>query len=303
MVSADSPPFCRLAHDAKQPPVGAVTIKNGMVHVNGKPWMPWGACYGHVPVYAGPADPGAGKYRVLHDLPAWSIYDGFTAAPYTRKDNDFNCLRYVAGSITEPKVIAKHWQDDNLYCSSPFVVPAPVFSVDELFKAAGGKDKLDAYLAAARKSPAVVSRHRASKRRSACSTRRAREKLKGLEAVADYVRKAGGKPVMVGHGGYWNRLELEKVPFFDIYDPETEPLYPANLHTDLAPLLKGKDKVIWLRPQMYEDVPYERWRFHTYVELMRGCRGWQIAHGPGDASLFRGSARRDGVLQADRRLD
>src|SRR5206468_2486045 len=64
--------------------------------------------------------------------------------------------------------------------------------------------------------------------------------------------------------------------------------YPANIHTDLAPIVRGKDKVVWLRPQMYESVPYERWRFHTYVELMRGCRGWQIAHGPGDASLFRG---------------
>ena len=39
---------------------------------------------------------------------------------------------------------------------------------------------------------------------------------------------------------------------------------------------------------MYEDVPYERWRFHSYTELMRGCRGWQIAHGPGDVSLVRG---------------
>src|SRR5262245_32631513 len=39
---------------------------------------------------------------------------------------------------------------------------------------------------------------------------------------------------------------------------------------------------------MYEDVPFERWRYHVYVELMRGARGWQIAHGPGDASTFRG---------------
>jgi len=54
------------------------------------------------------------------------------------------------------------------------------------------------------------------------------------------------------------------------------------------PLIAGKEKAIWLRPQMYEDVPYERWRFHVYVELMRGARGFQIAHGPGDASLFRG---------------
>jgi hypothetical protein len=34
------------------------------------------------------------------------------------------------------------------------------------------------------------------------------------------------------------------------YDPETEPLYPANVHTDLAPLVRGKDRVVWLRPQM-----------------------------------------------------
>ncbi len=174
MGSAESPPFCRLDHEPKQPPIGTVTIKNGMVHINGKPWMPWGACYGHVPVYAGPADPGEGKYRDLHNLPAWSIYDGFTAAPYTRKDNDFNCLRYVAGSITDPKAIDKAWQQDNLYCSSAYVVPGPVFSVEELFKAAGGKKKLDAYLAMARKSPAAVSLAPASKRRSACSRRRRR---------------------------------------------------------------------------------------------------------------------------------
>jgi hypothetical protein len=288
MGSADSAPFCRLDHEPKQPPVGAVTIKNGMVHIDGKPWMPWGACYGHVPYYAGPADPGAGKYRDLHNLPAWSIYDGFTAAPYTRKDNDLNCLRYVAGSITDPKVIDKHWQGDNLYCSSPFVVPGPVYSVEELFKAAAGKDKLDAYLAASRRSPAVVSLAAGVEEAFGLFHETTPEKLNGMEAAVDYLRKNGGKPVMVGHGGYWNRLEFERAPFFDIYDPETEPFYPANLHTDLTPLVKGKDKVIWLRPQMYEDVPYERWRFHAYVELMRGCRGWQFAHGPGDASLFRG---------------
>ena len=56
------------------------------------------------------------------------------------------------------------------------------------------------------------------------------------------------------------RLEFEKAPFFDIYDPETEPWYPAPVHTDLKPLVEGQKKVIWLRPQMYESVPYERWR-------------------------------------------
>ena len=39
---------------------------------------------------------------------------------------------------------------------------------------------------------------------------------------------------------------------------------------------------------VHESVPYERWRYHTFVELIRGVRGWQLAHGPGDSSTFRG---------------
>ena len=83
-------------------------------------------------------------------------------------------------------------------------------------------------------------------------------------------------------------FEFEKAPSFDIYDPETEPHFPANLHTDLMPLIEGRKATVWLRPQMYESVPYERWRFHTFVEVMRGARGWQMAHGPADRTLFRG---------------
>ena len=93
---------------------------------------------------------------------------------------------------------------------------------------------------------------------------------------------------MVGHGGYYNRLEFEKVPFFDIYDPETEPLYPANLHTALTPLLRGKDRVIWVRPQMYEDVPF---RALAVSRLRRAdARLSRLAdrHGPGMPALFRG---------------
>ena len=55
---ADSPPFCRLAHEPTQPPIERVIIKNGMLYVNGKPWMPWGVCYGHVPATPGRPIPG-----------------------------------------------------------------------------------------------------------------------------------------------------------------------------------------------------------------------------------------------------
>ncbi len=286
VAMVESPPFCRLAHEPPQPAVKSVTIKKGLLYVNDQPWMPWGAVYGHVPVYDGPAD--SGKYLDLHNLKPWSMYDRFTGATYKRKLNDFNCLRYVAASITDPKALEKAWQDDNVYASSVFVVPQPVFSLPELELKAGGAAKLAAYLAFCKSAPMVISTAPGIEEAFGLFHSLTPAQLQGLEQVVTHLRTATGKPVMVGHGGYWNRLEFEKVPFFDIFDPETEPLYPANLHTDLAPLIQGKNKVIWLRPQMYESVPYERWRFHVFVELMRGCTGWQIAHGPGDASLFRG---------------
>jgi hypothetical protein len=287
LAQVESSPFCRQGHEPPQPAVKTVAIKDGVVLVNGSPWLPWGVTYGHNPVYAGPADPGAGKYRDLANLPAWSIYDRHSSTSTSRKENDFNCLRYVAGKITDPKQIDKVWQDDNLICSTAFAVPGPVWSVEELQKAAGGKDKLDAWLAWAKISP-VISVTPGIEEAFGLFHSATPAQRQGLAKAVEYLRAQSGKPVMVGHGGYWNRLEYARATFFDIFDPETEPLYPANLHTDLRPLIAGTDKVIWLRPQMYESVPYERWRFHVYVEMMRGCRGWQIAHGPGDPSLFRG---------------
>lgn len=288
MGQVDSQPFCRLAHEAPQPPIQSVAIKKDLVYINGQPWLPWGVTYGFNPVYAGPADPGAGKYRDLANLPAWGIYDRHSPEAHPRKRLDFNALRYVAGAITDPKLLEKRWQEENLYCSTAFATPDPVFSLDELFKKGGGKDKLDANLAYYRKAPMVVSVTPGIEEAFGLFHGATPAQLKGMEQAVDYLRKQSGRPVMVGHGGYFNRFEFERVPFFDIFDPETEPLYPANLHTDVAPIIKGKDKVVWLRPQMYESVPYERWRFHVFVEMMRGCRGWQVAHGTGDASLMRG---------------
>ena len=286
LASVDSPPFCRLAHQSPQPAIKSVGIKNSMLHINGQPWMPWGAVYGHVPVYSGPADPG--KYLDWHNLRSYSIYDRFTARTYTRKENDFNCMRYVAGSITPPKIMKERWQKDNLYVSSAFVVPRPAFSLQELTKMSGDEKKLNDYLNLCRTEPYIVSAAPGIEEAFGLFHEATPVQLNGLQKVVERLRQKTGKPVMVSHGGYWNRLEFEKVPFFDIYDPETEPLYPAPLHTDLQPLVQGKNKVIWLRPQMYESVPYERWRFHVFVELMRGARGWQVAHGPGDVTLFRG---------------
>ncbi|MGH7899014.1 MAG: hypothetical protein ACREQQ_13750, partial [Candidatus Binatia bacterium] len=291
VATADSEPFCRLAHDPKQPPVTRVQIENGMLTVNGEPWMPWGAIYGFAPAYDGPAEPPPGpqRYLDLQNLPAWSVYDGHTQLPYNRHDNDLNALRYVA--TKNPKLeeqLWNRWKEDNLYAATWFVAPSAVFSIPELKEKAGGREELERLLKLAAHAPMILSTAPGFEEEFGTFHGVDAERLTRLGELVAFLRDETGKPVMVGHGGDWNRFEFEKVPFFDIYDPETEPFYPANLHTDLQPLVDGRNKVIWLRPQMYESVPYERWRFHTYVELMRGARGWQIAHGPADQTTLRG---------------
>ena len=53
------------------------------------------------------------------------MYDRHGSASSNRKQFDFNCLRYVAGSITKLDDLDKRWKLDNLYCSSAFSIPQP----------------------------------------------------------------------------------------------------------------------------------------------------------------------------------
>jgi len=287
-------PFARLAHAEAQPPIRAVSIRENTVHVNDAPWLPWGANYGFTPHYAGPAIVAPDAVRNLHDLPSWSYYDGFGSAAYERRRSDFNCARDYPGAeaVTDPAVarrIDDRWKTDGLYTGTFFVVPSPgVFSLTALSDKAGGAAKLADYLDFARDAPMVVSTGPGFEESFGAFHAATPDDLASLEKVVEELRARTRKPVMVGHGGAWNRFEFEKVAFFDVFDPETEPLHPANLRTDLFPLVADKPKAIWLRPQVYESVPFERWRFHTLVELMRGARGWQFAHGPSDASMMRG---------------
>jgi hypothetical protein len=292
IASVDSAPFCRQAHDRPQDPVASVEVKQNLLYVNHRPWMPWGGVYGFVPAYDGPADPGSGAYRDLHALPEWSLYDGFNDKQYNRRDNDLASIRAVPSGKPDAKgreALERRWKDDGLYVSTYFLASIEgAFSWDDLVAKAGGAERLDESLRFAKDSPMVVSTSPGFEESFGRFHAASPEQLGTLEALVRSLRAKTGKPVMVGDGGAWSRFELAKVPFFDIFDPETEPEFPANLHTDLWPLVAGQDRVIWLRPQMYESVPYERWRFHTFVELMRGARGWQIAHGPSDATTFRG---------------
>lgn len=269
-----SAPFCRLAHDNSQPPIVSARVnEQGEFLLNDKPWMPWGVAYGHNPVCEGPAD--SGKYLDLANLKPWSLYDRHGGNLSNRALWDGNCVRHVETGKFIPRPQLEELWKQGLYTSTAFLPPA-------------GKPWPDDHLAYLRTAPMVAAVSRGPEEAFGYFTAMSAAQLADVKGEVELLRKATGKPVMVGHGGYWTRLEFEPAPFFDVYDPETEPWYPAPVHTDLAPLVAGKAQAIWLRPQMYESVPYERWRYHVYVELVRGARGWQVAHGPGDASTFRG---------------
>lgn len=272
--SVDSSAFCRLAHDTPLPAIESVKInEHGDFLINGKPWMPWGVAYGHNPVYDGPAD--SGKFYDLANLKPWGLYDRYGGNLKSRELWDTNCERHVEiPKFYTQQQLEALWKQ-GLYTSTAFMPPkSKPWPADHL-----------KYLSTA---PMVASVSPGPEEAFAYFTPMTQKQIDDVKADVDLLRKSTGKPVMVGHGGYWNRLELERATFFDVFDPETEPWYPAPVHTDLKPLVEGQKKTIWLRPQMYESVPYERWRYHVFVELIRGARGWQVAHGPGDPSVFRG---------------
>jgi len=290
LARADSDPFCRLAHDPPQAAMTNVTITtNNVLLVDGKPWVPWGRIYGNAPVYTGPADPGAGKYRNLHSLPAFNLYGWrFGNQPSSHQTDDFTTIRYYCNAQTAQSTLNNEWNMRNLQCATAFAFGYPVYDTATMFARMGGQSSADAYLAWVSNAPMVAATGPGIEECFSEFIGRTPTELNGLHAVVDYLRSHTGKPVMASHGGYWNRFEFEKIDFFDIFDPETEPIFPANLHVDLQPITRGKAKAIWIRPQIYENEPYERLRFHTYVEFMRGARGWQFAQGIGDLSLFRG---------------
>src|SRR5262249_34935139 len=174
--------------------------------INDKPWMPWGVTYGHNPVYDGPAD--SGKYHDLANLQPWSLYDRHGGNLADRSLWDTNCLRHVEGPLVTRMQLEEMWKK-NLYASTVFLPPL-----------ASGKPWPADFLNYLKTAPMVAAVSRGPEEAFGYFAGMTQKQLDDLKAEVDRLRQATGKPVMTGHGGYWNRLEFEKVPFFDIYDPE-----------------------------------------------------------------------------------
>lgn len=94
--------------------------------------------------------------------------------------------------------------------------------------------------------------------------------------------------IMISHAsGY--PFDSGLVGLFDAIYSEQEPSGPLRLRSTLDRQLRGgKTWLTGYLPQEYEYLPWERERFQTYENIIRGSRLWWGIHSTGDPSLYRG---------------
>lgn len=290
LSSVDSDPFCRLAHQGPQQPISKVEIKNRLLYVNGQPWMPFSAMSASSPVHFQPLA-NVREFRNLNDLPGWPYSAGLTTGMQNRQEYDFNGNRTTPAPVNQNSASAASdiaWSEDNRYTPMAWLGAHPgLISVEQL-NAVYGNESAKKVLDTIRTSPYVVSTNPGVDEVVSHFIAFKPEAIASLKTLTEHIRKNTGRPVSVGYGASLHRAEFERVPFFDIYEIGTAPFGPAPLHVDFWPALGKQDAVAWIHPEIFESVPYERLRYHVFVEMMRGARGWEFVHGTGDPSLLRG---------------
>lgn len=108
----------------------------------------------------------------------------------------------------------------------------------------------------------------------------------------DWVRKATGRPVAISTSGAFNAWWLPRYPFYDINHAETEMWGPMDFNVIYMPYMRraGANPAWVYLPQLYDNTPYERYRFETYENIVRGSAGVSMIQGIGDPTFNRGLA-------------
>ena len=114
------------------------------------------------------------------------------------------------------------------------------------------------------------------------------------QASNDWIRDATKRPVACSPSGAYNAWgDPMNRPFYDILHAETEMWGPMDYNTVAMPHIRKAKKTptAWIYlPQLYDNTPYERYRFETYENIVRGSMGVAMIHGTGDPTLTRGLA-------------
>ncbi|MCE9592466.1 MAG: hypothetical protein K8S99_18320 [Planctomycetes bacterium] len=112
-------------------------------------------------------------------------------------------------------------------------------------------------------------------------------------ATNDFVAKTTKRPIAISTSGAYNAWWLADCKYYDIDHAETEMWGPMDFNVIFTPYMKREKKTptAWVcLPQLYDNTPYERYRFETYENILRGSAGIEMIQGIGDPTFNRGLA-------------
>ena len=121
-----------------------------------------------------------------------------------------------------------------------------------------------------------------------------RSKWPAHYASNDVIRQMTGRLIAISTSGAYNAWEFESDnPWYDINHAETEMWGPMDFNTIYTPHVnrrapEGKVSTWVYLPQLYDNHPYERYRFETYENIIRGSAGVSMIQGIGDPTFHRG---------------
>ncbi len=113
------------------------------------------------------------------------------------------------------------------------------------------------------------------------------------EQVNAFVRQVTKRPLAWSPSGAYNAWNIPVFPYYDIVHAETEMWGPMDYNVIFTPYMKRarKEPSTWVYlPQLYDNTPYERYRFETYENIIRGSAGTSMIQGIGDPTFNRGLA-------------
>ena len=108
----------------------------------------------------------------------------------------------------------------------------------------------------------------------------------------DWVRQTTKRPVAISTSGAFNAWWLSHLSLYDINHAETEMCGPMDFDVIYTPAMKraGRTTAWVYLPQLYDNTPFERYRFETYENIIRGSAGVGMIQGIGDPTFNRGLA-------------
>jgi len=263
--------LCRVAPPPRQEPIQTVKVReDGAVLINDKPRYLTGATHQHM--------------RTTH-------------APEIIAQLGLMGHRLVQGDAAKFDAIARMWSGLNLYALQIKPVSGDGGTATYTSLTDAQKTELQNFVNAGGMQ-SVVSVNTGGWESSIPDTPEARA---GHEQVNAWVRQVTKRPLAWSSSGAFNAWNMSTFPYYDIVHAETEMWGPMDFNVIFTPYLKRarKEPSTWVYlPQLYDNTPYERYRFETYENIIRGSAGVSMIQGIGDPTFNRGLAGELRYLEA-----